>query len=119
MNQVLPATRSAGLPAALAPEVASLTIDDSEYVLNVYVCPHCGQPHYRLCRFAGAFYSSYIPPDDFQPEDFEDFARTIHETMSIDAKAILQGVRGLLRECNTPHGIQTDGSYLSQLQDFA
>jgi hypothetical protein len=39
--------------------------------------------------------------------------------MSIDAKAILQGVRGLLRECNTPHGIQTDGSYLSQLQDFA
>jgi len=65
MNQVLPATRSAGLPAALAPEVASLTIDDSEYVLNVYVCPHCGQPHYRLCRFAGAFYSSYIPPTTF------------------------------------------------------
>lgn len=119
MNEVLPATTANGSSDASGSELASLLLDDSEYVLNVYVCSRCGRTHYRVCRFAGAFYSAYLPPDDFEPSHFEDFVRSIHGTMSLDVRAILSEVRGLLNECNSRMGIETDGSYLSQLEDFA
>jgi hypothetical protein len=121
MNEVLPTVAGNVSTGAtlISGELVSLILDECEYVLNAYVCSNCGHTHYRVCRFAGAFYSAYLPPDDFEPAGFEDFVRDIHETMSLDARPILADVRGLLNECNSRWGIETDGSYLSQLQDFA
>jgi hypothetical protein len=74
---------------------------------------------YRIVRQAGAAYSSYFVPEDFSPEDFEGFVDCIHDTMALDSAAILELVRYELGKVNSSSGIEVDGTYLSQLLDYA
>ena len=101
------------------PQIPPISIDDCVYELAEFKCPECGDTHYRVARFSGAFSSVYIPPPGFAPAAFASFCRDLHRNLHLDPRAILAETSELIDRYHTPSGLVSDGSYLNQLIDFA
>jgi hypothetical protein len=99
--------------------VVAIVLDDSSYELMGFKCPECGRQHYRVARWAGAFFSLYIPPPGFEAEDFPAYCQDLHENLRFDHGEVLTETKALISEHNSRDGIESDGSYLDQLMDFA
>jgi hypothetical protein len=98
--------------------IQQMKIADRQYDLITRACSKCGTAHYEIWRWAGVLFARYKMPDDFAPDDFQQFVEGLDEQLFESSHDIMQEFHDALFTVNSPDGIEADYSFAFQLLEY-